>query len=105
MADPDARLRENLLVHAGFVRAMARAALRGDAECEDLEQDVWQAALSSAPPDPARQRPWLAGVVRRRAADLFRRRSRREARERRAARPESAPATVDVVERAETGRR
>ena len=99
------RLREDLLVHAGFVHALARAALRGDSECEDLEQDVWSAALVGAPAEPSRQRPWLVSVIRRRAADLLRRRARRERRELVRAVAGTAPSAADSVARAEIGRR
>ncbi len=105
MPDDAHRLREDLLVHAGFVRGRARAALRGDADCEDLEQDVWRAALAGAPVEVERQRPWLVTVLRRRAADFLRGRGRRARRERAAARPETVASTADAVERAETGRR
>ncbi len=99
------RLREDLLVHAGFVHALARATLRGDSECEDLEQDVWRAALVGAPVEPTRQRPWLVSVVRRRVADLLRKRARRERRERAVASDHVAPSAADSVARAEIGRR
>ena len=105
MAPPEAPTPANLLAHAGFVRALARAALRGDAECEDLEQDVWVAAIEGAPARQEDQRGWLAAVVRNHAVDLFRRRSRRAARERCAARPEAVAGPEDVVARAEVGRR
>src|SRR5688500_2881901 len=105
MAEDAAPFREDLLAHAGFVRALARAALRGDAEREDLEQDTWLAALRGAPREPDRQRSWLAAVVHNRAVDALRRRVRRTRRELAAARPEGVPGADDVVARAETGRR
>jgi RNA polymerase sigma-70 factor (ECF subfamily) len=95
---------DGLLSHAGFVRALARATLRGDSEAEDLEQDVWLAALRGGPDRPTERRSWLAGVVRRRGAEILRLRTRRARRELRAAKPEALGAQ-DAVERAEAGRR
>lgn len=106
MPDPAAHsLPETLLKHAGFVRALARATLRGDPECEDVEQDAWVEALRGIPAEPTRQRGWLAAVVRHRAFDLLRRRRRRAERERVAARVESVPAADEAVARAEAVRR
>lgn len=97
---------EALLKHAGFVRALAFAALRGDAESEDLAQDAWVAALQHAPAEPSRQRSWFVRVVKNRAAELLRVRGRRDRRERVAAERRRAPAsTDDLAEQAETGRR
>lgn len=105
MSEPAAHPREDLLAHAGFVRALARATLCGDSECEDLEQDVWAAALSAKPVEPSRQRPWLVAVLRGKAADLLRRRERRLRRERAVAAPPVEPSAADAVVRAESGRR
>src|SRR5262245_61019913 len=96
---------ESLVKHAGFVRALAFAALRGDPESEDVAQDAWVAALQHAPAEPARQRPWFVRVVKNRAAELLRVRGRRDRRERVAAERRETPAsTADLAEQAETGR-
>lgn len=105
VSDTASPLPETLLAHATFVRGLARAALRGDPECEDVEQDAWLAAVRGLPAEPERQRGWLARIVRNRAIDVFRRRRRRAQREREAARPESLPPVDEAVARAETGRR
>lgn len=94
-----------LLRHAGFVSALARAALRGDSESEDLAQDAWVAALEHAPEGEERQRSWFVRVVRNRATDLLRRRARRLAREQSGGRPEARPGPAELAERAEMGRR
>ena len=105
MAPDAARMPDDLLAHAAFVRALAHAALRGDVECEDVAQDAWVAGLQRAPAAPKHRRSWFARVIRHRAIDLLRGRRRRTAREHAAARPEGTGSTFDAVERAETGRR
>src|SRR5688572_17875563 len=105
MAPDAARMPDDLLAHAAFVRALAQAALRGDGECEDVAQDAWVAGLQRAPAAPEHRRSWFARVVRHGAIDLWRGRRRRAARERAAARPDRTGSTLDAVERAETGRR
>ena len=65
MTVPPDPLAADLLVHAGFVRAVARATLRGDADVEDVVQETWVAALQSGPRPGGSLRAWLGGVVRR----------------------------------------
>ena len=55
--------------------------------------------------EPARRRPWLVAVLRRKAVDVLRRRERRSRRERAAAVPEAQLSAADAVVRAESGRR
>src|SRR5262245_18888049 len=83
---------------------MARSLLFDAQRAEDVAQDAWRAALESGPREPGSLRAWLAGVVRRRAADVIRGDARRGARERRAARPESTPSAADMRAREETRR-
>jgi len=66
-ADVDA-----LLVHEPFVRAIARALLRGDSRVDDVVQETWLAAMQSGPNDPAAARGWLAAVVRNVVRSLLR---------------------------------
>jgi RNA polymerase sigma-70 factor (ECF subfamily) len=84
-ADPIPIRTEELLAHAGWLRALARSLVADPATADDLVQDTWVAALRH-PPDRSRPlRPWLARVVQnlarnRRRGDV--RRSEREAVER-----------------------
>jgi RNA polymerase sigma-70 factor (ECF subfamily) len=101
---------ETLERHVAFVRSVARAALGGDAEVEDVAQDAWVAALQGAPSRPHSMRAWLGVVTRRQAALRIRRRTRERSRveevaRRRAAQPDRGEAAADAVVRAETGRR
>lgn len=94
---------ENLLRHAAFVRAVARAALHGDDLVDDVVQETWLAALREG-----RRRgplaPWLAGVVRNQARSLLRKRKADRRREQRASRSERTAPQQDVVERLEIER-
>lgn len=85
------------------LRALARELLRDSGEAEDLAQETWVAALESGPIHslPA----WVATVVRRLALDRRRVSRRRDLREAEAARPESSPAAVEILEREEARRR
>ncbi len=62
-ADPIPIRTEELLAHAGWLRALARSLVADPATADDLVQDTWVAALRH-PPDQGRPlRPWLARVV------------------------------------------
>ncbi len=98
--DPDL-----LLTHSEFVRRMARALMRNEHDADDLVQDTYAAALERGPKRDGPLRPWLAGVVKRRAADAKRKGARRAQREERAAKPEAIDAASTVAARAELGRR
>lgn len=71
---------EQLLVHAPFVRALARALVRDDAAADDLAQESLLAALTR-PPHHGSLRAWLVGVVRNLARRTKRGDERRRARE------------------------
>ena len=88
-----------LLRHATWLRALARALVRPD-EVDDVVQETWAAALSRPPGSAAALRTWLERVVRNIAFQFARRSDRRARREQAAALPESQPATADVVARA-----
>ena len=96
---------EELLGHAGWMRALARGLLNDASRADDVVQDAWVAAVRQPPREKGAAGAWLARVVRNfalraRAAD-----SRRRAREERVARPERDENTPDsVLQRAELHR-
>ena len=53
-----------LLSHTEWIRGLARSLVRDAAAADDLTQDTLLAALRGQPRDPARLRPWLAGIAR-----------------------------------------
>lgn len=89
-----------LMAHAAWVRRVAQALARDADEADELVQETWSAALQRSLPAPQDLRAWLAGVVRRVAQLRRRGESRREARERAAARAESVADTHELVARA-----
>jgi RNA polymerase sigma-70 factor (ECF subfamily) len=95
---------EELLRHRAWVRSLARSLVDDEWTVDELEQETWVAALRSPPRSAAAATTWIARVVRGRAIDLIRSRSRREVREIAAARAESTPSAADTVARAETHR-
>ena len=85
---------DDLLIHAGFVRAIARDLVRG-AECADeLTQQIWVAALRRPPRRADALRGWLATTARNVLQNMRRSERRRVAREQ-AARLAAAPAPAD----------
>jgi RNA polymerase sigma-70 factor (ECF subfamily) len=94
-----------LLARREWVRRFARTLARDDASADDLEQDAWVAALEHPPRHVDAPTGWLRRVLVRRAIDVGVEGRRRDAREHAASRPESTPASVDVVAAAESHRR
>jgi RNA polymerase sigma-70 factor (ECF subfamily) len=90
-----------LLAHGAFVRATARAVLRGDADVEDVVQETWSRALVRSPRAPGALRAWLGRIARNAAIDLRRRRLRRARREAAVAKPEAARSVEEIVLREE----
>lgn len=88
---------DELLAHAGWVRALARRLADDAGAAEDLAQDTWLAALRRPPGSRANLRAWLARVVAHRAASLGRSESRRTRREREHAAHEALPATDELL--------
>ncbi|MBI3820827.1 MAG: sigma-70 family RNA polymerase sigma factor [Planctomycetes bacterium] len=95
---------ESLLLHEGFVRALARAILGDENRVDDAVQQTWLAAMQSRDSRPRTLRAWLATLVRNVARDSLRRDSARNRREHDAARPESVPSMAEILEREEARR-
>lgn len=90
-----------LVEHAVFVRRIALAVLRNDADADDAAQDTLARGLTTGRANVAAHRPWLIAVVRNFARRLVRRESRLAEREHRASRREGTGSTVDAVARQE----
>ena len=101
MTPPDAHAGlADLLVHADWVRAVARRLVAEASAADDVVQDTWVAALERPPRRGGNLRAWLAQVVRNQARGRGRAAARARAREREAARPEVQPSTDEVAQRA-----
>jgi len=93
-----------LLEQRTWVQDLARRLVRDPAAAEDVAQEAMLAALKS-PREPRPEdanatrtlRGWLASVVRNQVFERMRREDRRATRERRVARGEEAPSTLDLV--------
>ena len=89
----------DLLEHVDWVRDLARS-LVGDPDlADDLAQETFLAALRSPSEAPRSLKSWLASVLRRRMSDRFRREGRVQAREEEVAKRDTAPSTVELLER------
>jgi RNA polymerase sigma-70 factor (ECF subfamily) len=86
-ADPRS-LADELVSHAGFLRALARGMLRDEHAAEDAVQQAFLRALARPPEARGFLRAWLARVVRQRVLNRVREDEHRAARERAVARPE-----------------
>lgn len=99
-----------LLRDARWVRRLA-ARLAGDEHlADDLSQEALAAAVArlrpdAAPHSPSSLRAWLHGTLRNLVRTERRGDARRARRERRAARPEQQPSTIELVERTELQQR
>jgi RNA polymerase sigma factor (sigma-70 family) len=89
---------ESLLVHDGFVRALARSLLADRHAAEDVAQETWVAALERGAAAVSLPQ-WLSGVVRKRAGKHVRSQERRVRREREAARGAGTPSGEEILER------
>lgn len=100
-ADPSPSLREELPLHAAWVRRLARRLVRDERAAEDLAQETVLAALRARRPIRGALQPWLARV----AANLARRGWRdaetRRSGERAAARAEEVAAPEETLGRLE----
>ncbi|TDJ72632.1 MAG: sigma-70 family RNA polymerase sigma factor, partial [Planctomycetota bacterium] len=99
---------EELLAHAGWVRALARRLARDHESAEDLVQETWLTALRKPPRRGPDLRGWLARVVTnsaRRQGRADRRRLERETRAHRDAQePSGAELILEVEEQQTIGR-
>ena len=95
---------EALLAHREWVERAARALVYGDADAEDLGQQVWLETLEKPPArGPASPRGWLWSVLRFTAIDAGRSARTRRRHEQAASRPERIDASpAELVARAET---
>ncbi len=88
MTDDVSSFERQLLGHMHYVRVLARALVRGDADVDDVVQDTWIAAVRGGGSHVRRTKPWLSRVVRNVVRQRHRgekRRTRREERVRVAA--------------------
>jgi len=90
----------DLLVHADWVRRLARRLVLDAAQADDVVQETWVAALERPPGDARNLRGWLARVVANVARQRGRAEARRAGRERDRARPEAVPSTAELAGRA-----
>jgi len=93
-----------LLDQTGWIHALARRLVADPHLAADLAQDTCLDALEREPDGARPLRGWLATVMRNNLAKLRRGDRHRAAREEGAQRADLEPATLDVVERAETHR-
>ncbi|MEM7168124.1 MAG: sigma-70 family RNA polymerase sigma factor [Planctomycetota bacterium] len=101
MSDDKARIDvTTLLSQQEWMRSLAFQMVFDDHQADDIVQDAAVAALRSERSEVESPRAWLSTVMRNLARRGHRSRSRRDSRERRAARPE-LQVDEDVVERAE----
>ncbi|HUJ63620.1 MAG TPA: sigma-70 family RNA polymerase sigma factor, partial [Kofleriaceae bacterium] len=91
---------DRVLAELDGLRALARSLVHGDADADDLLQDVAVATLEHPPAAEGPARPWLAAVLRNRWRMDRRSDARRRAREQASAPELEADAEVDPIERA-----
>ena len=96
---------EHLLTHAGFVRGLTRALLRGDPRVDDVVQETWLAAIRRGPRRGVPARAWLGAVVHNLVAGLRRKDAAHARAQAAAVRPDRVPATSEIVAREEVRRR
>jgi RNA polymerase sigma-70 factor (ECF subfamily) len=87
---------DELLAHAGWLRALAAALIADPTEADDLVQDTWLAAARHPPRSDRAARPWLTRVITNLAHNRRREAARRMDRERQSARSEALPSADDV---------
>ncbi|MCA8976249.1 MAG: sigma-70 family RNA polymerase sigma factor [Planctomycetes bacterium] len=98
VTDPAVPLTD-LLIHADFVRALARELVDDEATAEDLAQEAWVRALQQPPQHGASLRGWFATVLQNLLHNRRRGDRRRAARERGAAAPAELPTPEHILER------
>lgn len=100
--DPVTPSAEVLLEHAQFLRRLARGILHDADAAADVAEDAIVAALGER---PTNLRAWLGKVARHLALSRRRADTRRDLRERAAARPEALPSAAEGVARLELQRK
>ena len=93
-----------LFEHRDFVRRLARSLVRDDATADDLEGEVWAAAVARPPEDRGSPRAWLGQVTRNLHQKRQVRERRRSAREVSQASAELGPSPEEILERDEACR-
>lgn len=104
MAPGDHVRPEDLLAHAGWMRALAGALLADPGAADDVVQQTWVAAWRRPPASDQPLEPWLARVVRNFASKRRRGDTRRAAHEARAPEPGPPPAPERTLEQLELQR-
>lgn len=89
---------EELGVHRGYLRRLARQLVSNDHDAEDLVQEVMLSALERPPQNLVRFRGWLRVATIHAASRFFRRRRSRTYREERAAAPERTRSVAEGFE-------
>lgn len=95
---------DELLAHAGWLRALARSLVRDEHAADDVVQETFAAAVSRPPRDRGALRAWLAKVARHTAWKSHRGDARRTAREQATPSRGAEPSSSEIVERIETQR-
>lgn len=90
---------DDLLIHAEFVRSLARDLVRDPHAAEDLAQDAWVNALHRPPVHGAALRGWFATLLQNLWRNSGRSERRRRAREAGAEPPHAAPCAEQILER------
>jgi RNA polymerase sigma-70 factor (ECF subfamily) len=88
-----------LLAHSEFLSGLASQLVRDASDAQDVVQETLLSAWKRPPVNDSSARGWFGKVARNHALQLFRSRSRRDVRERLAARSEGVPSTAEIVER------
>ncbi len=88
-----------------WVRRLAAALVRDEAEAEDLAQEAWEVALRKPPRKGAALRAWFRQVMRRRLQNERRGETRRRAREDATTGPEPLATPEEITARVELVRR
>ncbi len=104
MTDPAPRSLELLMRETDWLRAVAARLTDDPDRVEEVVQRTRVAALDGLPERPRSIRAWLRRVATNVVRQEHRERTRRERRERVAARPEEVPSSAELVERVETQR-
>ena len=89
---------EDLLLHADFVRSLARALISDEHHAEDLAQEVYLAALKRPPSSEKPLGSWLSRVARNLKYSFLRNENRRLKREKIMAKSYKVPSPQEIVE-------